>query len=168
MSTDFKIRIASVDDQEGVTKLLKASYPILMKSRYPEKHLSGILPLITKANASLLSSGTFYVAENKDKRIIGCGGWTKEKPSSREIETGLGHIRHFASHPQWIRRTIGRKIYERCEKEAKMSQIKCFECFSSLNAEGFYRALGFKSVKNIEIILKEYCQIEAVLMRRYF
>ena len=49
-----------------------------------------------------------------------------------------------------------------------MSQIKCFECFSSLNAEGFYRALGFKSVKNIEIILKEYCQIEAVLMRRYF
>ncbi|ACB50043.1 unknown [Crocosphaera subtropica ATCC 51142] len=167
MSTDFSIRVASLEDKEVVTQLLKASYPVLMKSRYSEEHLSNILPIMTKANPFLLSSGTFYLAETKDKSVIGCGGWTKEKPGSSEIETGLGHIRHFATHPQWTRKSIGRKIYQRCEKEAKMAQIKCFECFSSLNAEGFYRALGFKSVKNIDIILVNHLKIEAVWMRRY-
>ena len=166
MSIDFTIRVASLEDEESVTALLQASYPILMSSRYSLEMLSVLLPTMTKANPSLLSSGTFYLAEIPHKTVIGCGGWTRERPGSGKITTGVGHIRHFATHPEWVGKSVGRRIYEMCEREAKIAKIHCLECYSSLNAEGFYAALGFQAVKNMEILLGNHQKIAIVLMRR--
>ena len=137
-----------------------------MKISYSAQTLTNILPIITKANLSLLSSGTFYLAQNPDQSIIGCGGWTKEKPGTREIKIGVGHIRHFATHPQWLNQSVGRKIYEACEQQARANQISCLECFSSLNAEGFYQALGFKTIKHIIFPLIDNQEMTTVLMRK--
>lgn len=167
MSTDFKIRVASLEDKESVTLLLKDSYHKLMSSRYSVESLSTVLPVITQANPSLLLSGTFYLAETTNKLIIGCGGWTKEKPGSEEIKQGIGHIRHFATHPEWIGKSVGKTIYARCEQEAKIAKIHCLECYSSLNAEGFYAALGFKALKNIDVTLGNNQKIATVWMRRF-
>jgi len=41
-----------------------------------------------------------------------------------------------------------------------------FECYSSLNAEGFYAALGFASISRMEIRLGPRHTLPAVLMRR--
>ena len=62
---------------------------------------------------------------------------------------------------------MGRTIYERCEQEAKIANIQCLECYSSLNAEGFYAALGFKALKNIDVILGNNQKIPTVLMGRF-
>ena len=167
MSTDFTIRVASLEDEKSVTELLQASYPILMSSRYSLEMLSVVLPAITKANPSLLSSGTFYLAEITNKTVIGCGGWTRERPGSGEITAAVGHIRHFATHPEWVGKSVGRTIYEMCKREAIKAEIHCLECYSSLNAEGFYAALGFKSLKNIDIILGNNQKITSVWMRRF-
>ena len=167
MSTDFTIRVASLEDEESVTALLQASYPLLMSSRYSLEMLSVVLPAMTKANPSLLLSGTFYLAETTNKLVIGCGGWTREKPGSGEITAGVGHIRHFATHPQWVGKSVGRTIYQRCKREAKIANIHCLECYSSLNAEGFYAALGFQAVKNLEILLGNNQKIASVWMRRF-
>jgi GNAT superfamily N-acetyltransferase len=167
MSTDFTIRIASPEDEKSVTALLEASYPILMSSRYSQEILSVVLPTMTKANPSLLSSGTFYLAEIANKLVIGCGGWTKERPGNGEIIPGVGHIRHFATHPEWVGKSVGRTIYQRCEREAKIAKIHCLECYSSLNAESFYTALGFKALKNIDIFLSNNQKITSIWMRRF-
>ncbi len=167
MSTDFRIRVTSLKDKESVTALLQASYPKLMSSRYSLEILFTVLPAITQANPSLLLSGTFYVAETTNKLIIGCGGWTREKPGTGEIKTGIGHIRHFATHPEWVGKSVGRKIYERCEQEAKIANIDSLECYSSLNAEGFYRALGFKAIKNIDVTFGKNQKMTTVWMRRF-
>jgi len=167
MSTDFTTRVASPEDEKSVTALLQASYPRLMSCRYPQEILSVILPTITKANPFLLSSGTFYIAEIANKLVIGCGGWTRERPSSGEITAEVAHIRHFATHPEWVGKSVGRTIYQRCEREAKMAKINCLECYSSLNAEGFYTALGFKALKNIDISLDNNQKITSVWMRRF-
>ena len=167
MSTDFTIRVASLEDEESVTALLQASYPILMSSLYSLEMLSVVLPAMTKANPSLLLSGTFYLAEITNKLVIGCGGWTRERPGSGEIKAGVGHIRHFATHPEWVGKSVGRTIYEMCEREAKIAYIHCLECYSSLNAEGFYAALGFKALKNIDILLGNNQKIATVWMRRF-
>ncbi|GAB4230615.1 MAG: hypothetical protein Kow0049_12580 [Stanieria sp.] len=79
----------------------------------------------------------------------------------------MGHIRHFATHPEWVGKSVGRKIYERCEQEAKIAKIHCLECYSSWNAEGFYAALGFKAFKNIDIILGNNQKITTVWMKRF-
>src|ERR1043165_1946892 len=142
-SSSFAVRVASLADDAGVTALLQASYPLLMKPAYDAAMLVPALELMTRANPALLSSGTYYVAQSQEGMLVGCGGWTREQPGDGITNEGIGHIRHFATHPEWVRRGIGRAIYRRCEADARKAGITRFECYSSLNAELFYSALGF-------------------------
>ena len=166
MPAGFTLRIATPEDQSPVSDLLNASYPSLMPSSYEEDVLAAALPIMTRANPALLSAGTYYVAQTKGGLIVGCGGWTRERPGKGDVAPALGHIRHFATHPEWTGRTIGRSIYALCEEQARSAGVRRFECYSSLNAEGFYAALGFRSVRQIEIPVGRGVTLPSVLMER--
>ena len=57
----------------------------------------------------------------------GCGGWTVERPGSEgETEQGLGHFRHFATHPDHVRKGIGKLIAERSFGDAVGAGIHDF------------------------------------------
>lgn len=124
-----------------------------MKSSYDSAMLDPALKLMTRANPKLLSSGTYYVAETDGGALVGCGGWSREHPGDDVIRDGIAHIRHFGTHPDWIRRGIARAIYRLCENDAREAGINRFECYSSLNAETFYSALGFKRIAIVDIEL---------------
>ena len=53
---------------------------------------------MTQANATLISARTYYLAVSDNGLVVGCGGWTRERPGSGEVEPALAHIRHFATH----------------------------------------------------------------------
>ncbi|GIL01932.1 MAG: acetyltransferase [Alphaproteobacteria bacterium] len=166
MPSAFIIRVTSPADAEAVTALLTASYPVLMATAYDEAVLGAALPAMTRSNPALLSSGTFYVAEQDDGELAGCGGWTRERPGTGEVVPGLGHVRHFATRPEWIGRGVGRALYRRCEEDARAAGVSRFECYASLNAEGFYQALGFATVARIDIPMGARTAFPAMLMRR--
>jgi GNAT superfamily N-acetyltransferase len=163
---DYTVRIATLEDAAAANELLQASYPMLMASSYDEKLLAPALKLITKANPALLGSGTYYVAELSTRVLVGCGGWTRERPGTSTAEPEVAHVRHFAVHPDWTRRGIGRAIFGFCEHAARAAGVIAFECYSSLNAETFYRALGFKRIREMDIELQPQVVFRAVLMRR--
>ena len=117
--------------------MLQASYPLLMRQHYEPHLLSAALPALTTASPELLRSGTYYVAETRGHVIVGGGGWTRERPGQGDVEAGLGHIRHFATHPRWLGRAVGRLIYDVCKRQARSMGVNRFECYSSLNAVGF-------------------------------
>ena len=164
MSSSVSIRTASSNDCDDVTSLLKESYPALMCHAYDDSILNMALPLITVAQPTLLRSGSYYVAETPDGLIVGCGGWTKERPGSSEVRPGLGHIRHFGVHPDWTRQGIGNRIYARCVKDAKSEGVQRLECYSSLNGEVFYSALGFESAGLIEVEIVDGIKFPSVHM----
>lgn len=137
-----------------------------MASSYDESLLTPALKLMTKAKMSLLTSGTYYLAESSDGMVIGCGGWTLERPGSSMVEPHLGHIRHVGTHPDWINQGIGRAIYRLCETNARSAGVATFECYSSLNAQMFYSTLGFKIVRMIDIELEPNLPLPCALMRR--
>ncbi len=166
MPADFTIRVATPDDGSAVGALLKASYPPLMRSSYDAAVLAAALPMMIRAHPLLLASSTYYLVEFEGGRIVGCGGWTRERPGSGEVEAVLSHIRHFATHPDWIGRGIGRALYARCEEEARSAGVRRFECFASLNAEGFYGALGFESVRPLDVSMGSRVTFPAILMAR--
>ena len=139
----FTLRVSTPDDAAGVSSLLDASYSVLMATGYDAATLTAALPFMTKANPVLLSSGLYYIAEHDDGRLAGCGGWSLEPPGTGEIVDGLGHIRHLAVHPQSTGCGVGRAIKERCEATARAAGVARFKWYASLNAEGFYKALGF-------------------------
>jgi len=162
----YAIRTATPGDAPAVSALLEASYPKLFAAGYEEKTLAAALPRITKSNPRLLASGNFFVAENAGGEIAGCGGWSKEQPDSDEISEAIGHIRHFATHPDWLRRGIGRAIVDRCVEQALAAKIRRLECYSSLVAVDFYQTMGFGMVRPMTVELGPDVTLPGCLMRR--
>ena len=159
------VRVARPEDAERVERVLKASFPTLMADAYDAVLLASVLPLITRAHPRLLASGTYYVAESEDA-ILGCGGWSRERPGTTETESGIAHIRHFATHPDWAGKGVGRALYQRCEVEARAAGIHVFDVYSSLNGERFYAAVGFARIGSIEVEMGEALKFPSILMRR--
>ncbi len=159
-----KVRVATLDDSALISSLLRASFPELMRSAYDSKLLEQVLPRMTVAQPRLLESGSYYVAESSDGAIVGCGGWTKERPGSSETTTNVGHIRHFGVHPDWTRRGVGKALYARCEHDAQNAGVSQFECYSSLNGEAFYSALGFKRLAQIDVDMSDGVRFPSVHM----
>jgi GNAT superfamily N-acetyltransferase len=137
-----------------------------MATFYDEELLAPALRLMTKANPSLLGSDTYYLAELPAGLLVGCGGWTLERPETGSVEPRVGHVRHFAVHPDWTRRGIGRAIFSFCERAAREAGVRTLECYSSLNAEKFYCALDFKRIRGMDIELQPHVVLRTVLMRR--
>ena len=161
----FVIRTTSPSDREAVSTLLENSYSTLLAVSYDSNILRLALPYITKANPALLASGTYYVAATESDMLVGCGGWTVENPGSGETTAGEAHIRHFAIHPEWTRRGIGASLVARCIFDARSLGIRKLHCFSTLNAEPFYRASGFHTVERIDVPMGPIIAFPAVLMK---
>ena len=151
MAKSVKVRVSTLDDEAPISSLLRASDPRLMCSAYEAELLEQVLPRMTVAQPGLLQSGSYYVAETSDGAIIGCGGWTKERPGTSEIKAKVGHIRHFGVHPDWTRCGVGKAIYGQCKLDTRKAGLTRLECYSSLNGEAFYSALGFRRLALIEI-----------------
>ena len=165
MPDDHAVRIAGSGDSDAIETLLEASYYALFKNGYDQAILDAALPIITRANPVLLSSGRFYMTET-GTLAIGCGGWSIERPGTGEIESGLGHIRHFAVHPDWLRRGIGAAILERSVDEARRIGLRSLECNSSLVAVDFYAAHGFRDAGPIDTDLGGNLFLPGTLMLR--
>jgi GNAT superfamily N-acetyltransferase len=123
------IRIAKPSDSDAVSALLEASYSTLLAARYDHEMLGRALPLMTRANPTLLASGTYYIAESDQGNLVGCGGWTTARPGGGEIIEGEAHIRHFATHPEWVGRGIGTSLLARCFSDARPLGIRKLHCF---------------------------------------
>jgi hypothetical protein len=64
MVSQITISRTTVRDLPRIDALLSESYPALLKPDYPPSVLVTALPLIARANPSLLRSGTYFVAED--------------------------------------------------------------------------------------------------------
>ena len=164
MAHSVNVRVACPNDSAGISSLLRASFPVLMRSAYEPALLVRALPQMTLAQPRLLECGSYYVAESSGGVIIGCGGWTKERPGSSEITANVGHIRHFGVHPDWTRRGVGKALYARCKDDARDAGLLRFECYSSLNGEAFYSALGFRRLAQIDVDMFDGLRFPSVHM----
>lgn len=162
----MRLRIATPADAEAVSAVLGPSYAELMASAYPAELLARTLPLITRANPVLLGSGRYYLVEAETGEPAGCGGWSAHPPGASEPDPRRGHIRHFATHPAWVRRGVGGMLYERCQADAREAGFTRFECWASLNGEGFYAALGFRRLERIETSMPGGVRFPAMRMER--
>jgi N-acetylglutamate synthase-like GNAT family acetyltransferase len=163
--TLIHIRTARPADADAVTVVLAASYPALLAPRYDADLLARALPFMTRAHPGLLASGTYYVAES-DGALVGCGGWSHARPGSGEIVEGEGHVRHFATHPEWTGRGIGAALLARCLDEIRQAGLRKLHCFSTINAEPFYRTAGFETIGPIDVQMGPSLKFPGILMRR--
>jgi GNAT superfamily N-acetyltransferase len=78
--------------------------------------------------------------------------------------TGVGHLRHFATHPDFTRRGVGRLIYNRCVEAAKSAGVIRLQAYSSLSAVAFYSSVGLQLIRTFDLPLGGGINLPAVLM----
>lgn len=162
---DIRIRAATPDDADLLTGIIAASYRTLDSGLYDTARLAAAMPLMSKANPKLLASGTYYVVE-VDGVAAACGGWTFEKPGSGEFEDGVAHIRHFATHPDYLRRGLARRLLDHCLDEAKSRGARVMRSQATLPAEQFYASAGFRTLKRTEVQMGPDIMLPALEMER--
>ena len=150
MDESVSIRVATPEDEAALTALITASYLMLDDGRYDSAQLARALEPMSKANPKLLASGTYFVAEVNG--VAGaCGGWTFDKPGSGELVDGVAHIRHFATHPDFVRRGLARMLIERCLAEARGQGVRLMKTQSTFLGERFYASAGFTRVAPVDV-----------------
>jgi GNAT superfamily N-acetyltransferase len=160
----MRLRVATPEDRDFVAAVLGPSFSQLMAPAYPSDLMALALPLITRPDPALLQSGRYYLVEAESGEPAGCGGWSADAPDRREEDPRRAHIRHYATHPEWARRGIGRMIFERCEADARRAGFAVLECYASLGGEAFYAALGFRRLGQIETPMPGGIRFPAVRM----
>lgn len=157
------IRPALPDDHDLVTAILAAAYARLDDGSYDRDRLSEALPMMSKANPRLLASGTYFIAMS-DGEPAGCGGWTPEAPATGAIEPGVGHIRHFATHPDHLRKGVAQALLRHCLDEARAAGVTLMRSHSTLPAQRFYASAGFTRVRDIEVAMGPDVALPAIEM----
>ncbi|NWG72437.1 MAG: GNAT family N-acetyltransferase [Parvularculaceae bacterium] len=165
LTPSISIRPATLADARAVSDVLAASYSLFYRGWYRDDILDRALPAMTRANPALLASGTYYVAETGG-RIVSCGGWSREKVGGAATP-GLFHIRHFATHPDFVRRGAAGAVIERCLAEAEAAGAHEMEALSSLPAEAFYAGHGFRTQAAVHVPMAG-AAFACMLMRRRF
>ena len=162
---EIAIRVATPDDLDMLSDLIAAAYATLGNGSYDIAALEAALPAMSRANPKLLASGTYFVAE-ADGAPAGCGGWTMEAPGSGEIVDGVAHIRHFATHPRHLRKGVAGLLLDRCLREAAAAGATLMKSQSTLPAEKFYAAAGFRRVGQRDAAMAPGVALPVVLMER--
>lgn len=161
----WRLRLAVPEDASEIDRLLERSYPVLMGQSYAPETFAAALPWLTRANPGLLASGTYFVVQDgTSERLLGCGGWTRETPGTKEITPGLAHLRHFATDPAFARQGIGRAIFDECRPGALRAGARLFHAFSSPNAVPFYRSLGLVPIGQKELSFAPSVSLPAIVM----
>lgn len=162
----MRLRVTTPEDADAVGAVLGPSYAQLMAPPYAADLFARVLPSITRANPALLSSGRYYLVESDEGEPAGCGGWSSDPPGRREEDPRRAHIRHFATHPAWTRRGVGRILYARCEADARAAGFTRFEAWASLGGETFYALLGFRRLGPMEAPMPGGVMFPAIRMER--
>mmetsp|Transcript_26675 Transcript_26675/g.74913 ORF Transcript_26675/g.74913 Transcript_26675/m.74913 type:complete len:262 (+) Transcript_26675:191-976(+) len=171
---EFYLRTATAADKAAVSSLFADTYRAGCASHYGEAMLRMALPVLSTARDDLLSSGRFYVAvlksagggDGDSEVVIGAGGWSLSAPKPQHIEAqeaartpqqqqppGVGHVRHLATHPDFSGRGVAKALIRTSMEAAMAAGVTSMECCATLNAVGFYKAMGFKPVEQKDIFI---------------
>lgn len=162
---EITVRQAVAADREMLEELITACYSAIYPGWYDADVLTDALPEMLHVDQRLIDSGRYFAA-TIDGRLAGCGGWSTFGPASAASRPANGHVRHFATHPDFMRMGVGAAILERCVEDAKAAGISELQCFSSMPGEAFYARHGFDRIGEATIMLGDSIPFPAILMKR--
>ncbi|MGL4319619.1 MAG: GNAT family N-acetyltransferase [Paracoccaceae bacterium] len=161
------IRPATWDDLAAVDRLLADTYPRLLAADYAPSILVTALPIISRAQPGLVTSGRYFVAM-REHDLLAAGGWSMGAPGGGTASAGVGHIRHMVTDWRHQRQGIGRALIAAVLADAKGAGVGRMECLSTLTAERFYASLGFAARGPVMVPLRPRIDFPAVAMDMHF
>jgi GNAT superfamily N-acetyltransferase len=170
-------REATPDDIPALRQLIAVSARALCAADYAAAQIEAAIGTAWGVDTQLIRDQTYFaVAAGAD--IVACGGWSRRRTlfggdehSTREPELldpqrDAARIRAFFVHPAWTRRSLGRMLLERCEREARAAGFRAAELVATLPGQRLYRACGYVGERRVAYPLPSGQTIDFVPMTK--
>lgn len=150
-------RLATVADEPALSALMRQAIDRLQDEYLtPEqvKASHGFMGL----DSRLIADGTYYLIE-EDGGIAGCGGWSRRATAYGGNHSGgrddrlldpeqeAAKVRAMYTHPDHVRRGVGRLILSLCETAARAEGFAALELSATMAGVPLYRSFGFLDVR---------------------
>ena len=171
------LRVAKIDDEAPVERLMKESAAILFPRFYDELRAASAVRYVAQADPLLLHDGTYFVLDHGDE-MVACGGWSRRDrmytgsgdgaDDARPLDsaTEAARVRAMFVRADWTRRGLGRWILEACEAAAREKGFRDLTLVATLPGVPLYLAFGFQPVDELEVELPDGVRIDCVSMTK--
>lgn len=111
-------------------------------------------------DTQLIADGCYFVAEI-DGQMAGSGGWSRratlyggDHSAGRDARlldpaTDAARVRAMYTHPDFIRRGVGRAVLGACQDAARAAGFARVELMATLSGVPLYTAAGFEAIERI-------------------
>ena len=128
-------------------------------------------------DTQLIEDDTYYLVFIGEA-LVGCGGWSKRRTlyggdhstnrddATCDPETESAKIRAMYTHPDYIRRGIGRALLEYSEAAAKAVGFKTVELGATAAGLPLYQACGYEAVEDLSETDEDCITVPIILMTK--
>ena len=166
MATDFSQRpggaplthrLANRRDLEALRALMEMAIAELQKAHLSAEQVASSRQIMG-LDTQLVDDQTYFVVEI-DEQLAGCGGWSRRatlyggdatpgrSPALLDPHTDAARIRAMYTHPEHVRKGVGRRILELCERAASSEGFQRAELVATLSGEALYAACGYAAIE---------------------
>ena len=154
-------RLATIAELPELRTLMAASIRHLIGAYLDTTRVEASFELMG-ADSQLIEDGTYFAVEC-ERRLAGCGGWSRRATlfggdhsagrSARLLDpaTEPARVRAMYTHPDLVRRGVGRLILSLCEAAAGREGFRSLELAATVAGEPLYLACGFSTIERIEV-----------------
>ena len=154
------VRAAVSADLPGIARLQERSILRLGLQTYGRRRAEAWARVGVRYTDGLLGEGCFFVAERAGV-LLGVGGWSPSVERNDEA-----WLRYVFIHPDAAGCGLGRRLVATAEQSAMSDGRVRLRLWSSLNALGFYRRLGYRSFRRATWAVEPGIELTYVLMGR--
>ncbi|MGC1818806.1 MAG: GNAT family N-acetyltransferase [Casimicrobiaceae bacterium] len=173
----YDLRPASPADIPALQALIARSGVALSVGYYTPEQALAITRHVFGVDSQLIADRTYFVIEHADA-IVACGGWSRRRTlfggdTAKQGPDPLldppvdaARIRAFFVEPAMARRGLGRRLMDRCLREAMAAGFRRLELVSTLPGEPLYAASGFEVTERFELSLPGSIRVPVARMFR--
>lgn len=154
-------RLAAMEDLPELRALMALSIRKLIGAYLDEAHVEASFEIMG-VDTQLIEDGTYFAIECAG-RIAGCGGWSRRATlfggdhsagrDARPLDpaTEPARVRAMYTHPDFVRRGIGRLVLSLCEAAAAREGFRSLELVATVAGEPLYSAYGFAVIERLAV-----------------
>jgi GNAT superfamily N-acetyltransferase len=149
----YRCRVATEVDIPALTVLMALAIDRLQHGFLTPEQIDASRALMG-LDSQLIRDGTYFVVE-RDGQPAGCGGWSwratlygADHTAGRDAAPidparDAARVRAMYTHPDHVRRGVGRLILSCCEQAAAAAGFRRIEMMATLAGVPLYRACGY-------------------------